>query len=287
MAEIEVIYEASSGNRYNLKTDPLLIGVGNFHNYAWDKEVTALRYGERVESWKKNAQTYSTTFWLVGTESQNRLVLRNLHNDFERDILNKKPGKIIWNQDYIECYIIESSTYPHENRQWTVNEVSIYCPSPFWVSEQVISLQPVVDDGQSEEQEFLDYPFDYPFEYTWTTSSIVPVEIDHYSDSAFKLVIFGPVSNPSIDIGENRYNVNVSVAAGEYLTIDSRDTADRDRQVYLTKNDGTIQNVFDLRNPGYQILKRIPSGTVDIVYSRAYGIDLHVYKERSEPGWMI
>lgn len=94
MAEIEVIYEASSGNRYNLKTDPLLIGVGNFHNYAWDKEVTALRYGERVESWKKNAQTYSTTFWMVGTESQNRTVLRNLHNDFERDILNKSLERL-------------------------------------------------------------------------------------------------------------------------------------------------------------------------------------------------
>lgn len=287
MAEIDVIYEASSGNRYNLKTDPLLIGVGNFHNYVWDKEVTALRYGERVESWKKNAQTYATTFWMVGTESQNRLVLQNLHNDFERDIFSKKPGKIIWNQDYIECYIIESSTYPHENRQWTVNEVNIYCPSPFWISEQVISIQPIIDDGSSEGQEYLDYPFEYTFDYTWVTSTVVPIEIDHYADSSFKLVIFGPASSPSILIGDNTYSVNVSVLEGEYLTIDSRDTADRDRQVYLTRNNGSIQNVFDLRNPNYQILKRIPPGKFDVVYPRTYGIDLHIYKERSEPGWMI
>ena len=96
----------------------------------------------------------------------------------------------------------------------------------------------------------------------------------------------GPCVNPSVTIGGNVYSVNVSVPAGGYLVIDSRPEAPLGWQVYMRDAAGVQSNIFDNRNPNYQILERIPGGTVNLEYSRTYGIDLTLYLERSEPSWM-
>ena len=100
------------------------------------------------------------------------------------------------------------------------------------------------------------------------------------------MVMHGPCVNPSVNIGGNVYNVNVSVPSGGYLVIDSRQDAPLGWQVYMRNASGQASNVFDNRNPNYQILERIPGGTVDLTYPRTYGIDLTLYLERSEPSWM-
>ena len=219
---IKVIYEASSGRRYDLKAEPVRIKNANFHNYAWTREVINQRFGETVQRFAKDAQEYETTLYLMGSQSEIKQTLYDLHNDFERDITSQTPGRLWWHNSYIPCYITASSTYPHENNYWVCNEITIYCPSPFWI----------------------------------------------------------------VNIGGNIYNVNVSVPSGGYLVIDSRQDAPLGWQVYLRNASGQASNVFDSRNPNYQILERIPGGTVGLTYPRTYGIDLTLYLERSEPSWM-
>ena len=280
---IKVVYEASSGRRYDLKAEPVRIKNANFHNYAWTREVINQRFGEMVQRFAKDAQEYETTLYLMGSQSEIKQTLYDLHNDFERDITSQTPGRLWWHKSYIPCYITASSTYPHENNYWVCNEITIYCPSPFWIEEKTFSFYP------AEEQEsypYLDFNVDFAFDFSYKPRAVLPIETGHYAPSSFRMIMHGPCVNPSVTIGGNVYNVNVSVPAGGYLVIDSRPEAPLGWQVYLRNASGQASNVFDNRNPNYQILERIPGGTVDLTYPRTYGVDLTLYLERSEPSWM-
>ena len=72
------------------------------------------------------------------------------------------PGKLHWKDSYIACYITASSTYPSEAKAWTCNEVTIYCPYPFWTEERSFSWRPIERD---ESYPFLDYAYDLAFVY--------------------------------------------------------------------------------------------------------------------------
>ena len=280
---INVVYESSNGKRFDLKADPIKIKNANFHNYAWTRETIPLRYGEKVQRFAKDAQEYETTLYLRGNLSQVRQTLYDLHNDFESDIIKQTPGKLYWHNSYIPCYITASSTYPHENDSWVCNEITIYCPSPFWISEVSFSFLPV---DEQESYPYLDYNVDFAYDYAYKPRAVLPIETGHYAPSSFRLIIHGPCVNPSVKIGGNVYNVNVTVPSGGYLVIDSRQDAPLGWQVYMRKANGEAVNVFDNRNPAHPILARIPGGTVDLEYPRTYGIDLTLYRERSEPSWM-
>ncbi len=280
---INVVYESSNGHRYDLKADPIRIKNANFHNYSWTREVISQRYGEKVQRFAKEAQEYETVLYFTGIMAAIRQTMYDLHNDFERDIINQTPAKLWWHDSYISCYVTASSTYPHDNGAYVCNEITIYCPSPFWIEEKTFSFYPVEEQAAYP---YLDFNTDFAFDFSYKPRAVIPIETGHYAPSSFRMIMHGPCVNPSVTIGGNVYNVYVSVPAGGYLVIDSRPEAPLGWQVYMRDAAGVQSNIFDNRNPNYQILERIPGGTVNMEYSRTYGIDLTLYLERSEPSWM-
>jgi hypothetical protein len=280
---INVVYESSNGHRYDLKADPIRIKNANFHNYSCTREVISQRYGEKVQRFAKEAQEYETVLYFTGIMAAIRQTMYDLHNDFERDIINQTPAKLWWHDSYIPCYVTASSTYPHDNGAYVCNEITIYCPSPFWIEEKTFSFYPVEEQAAYP---YLDFNTDFAFDFSYKPRAVIPSETGHYAPSSFRMIMHGPCVNPSVTIGGNVYNVYVSVPAGGYLVIDSRPEAPLGWQVYMRDAAGVQSNIFDNRNPNYQILERIPGGTVNMEYSRTYGIDLTLYLERSEPSWM-
>ena len=202
--------------------------------------------------------------------------------DFERDIVTKTPGKLHWKDSYIACFITASSTYPSEAKAWTCNEVTIYCPYPFWTEERSFSWRPIERD---DSYPFLDYAYDLEYDFAFKPRAVNVIETGHYAESPFKMIIYGPCVNPSVTISGNTYAVNVTVEAGGHLVIDSRADTPLGWQVYLRSAAGEVQNVFNDRNPDSPILKPIPGGNPTIEYSQEYGVDLTLYIERSEPSW--
>ena len=73
------------------------------------------------------------------------------------------------------------------------------------------ALQPGLD---------LDYPHDYPHDYMPTTRNASVVN-DAVSPMPFELVVYGPVSQPAIIIGGNRYALDVDIPSGSYVTVNS------------------------------------------------------------------
>ena len=101
-----------------------------------------------------------------------------------------------------------------------------------------------------------------------------------FADANFKLVIYGAVTNPAITIGGHVYQVNCTVAAGEYLTIDSLT-----KKIFLTGSGGAVTNKFNDRNRDSYIFEKIPAGANAVAWSGSFGFDVTIYEERSEPKW--
>lgn len=132
----------------------------------------------------------------------------------------------------------------------------------------------------------LDYPYDYPHDYLAATRNAVASN-PMPTAMPFQMVIFGPVSNPQLTLGGNRYALDMDIPSGSYVTVTS--IAGR-RTIVMTAENGDETNVFDKGrrgaglNGGEYIFQPIPAGDSSVQWS-GFGVDLTVYQEESEPPW--
>ena len=291
---VNVAYTSSNGVTFEFQMEKVKIRSANFHEWEYSPDVLERRFGERVLRFNKEAVVYSAQLYLYGTQQFRRERLMEMHTAFERDIRRIQPGRLTWGANYIDCFIISSSTYPTECEYYTANDIEIYCPDPFWIEaveyQFVKSLEgnalvgsAIVGEsmiGNGNNSGYLDYPYDYSYDYASTGPGSQIVNNDSPSATPFKMVIYGPVANPYFYAGGKYYGVTTLVDVGEYLTIDSRD-----KTVIRTMIDGRKVNEFNNRSKQTSIFDPIPEGNVKIVWPATFGMTLTLLKERSEPVW--
>ena len=271
---VNIKYIASSGNEYDLISNGIRHKEANYHTWGWDVDGTQLQFGFRVADFSRDAAVYKTELVFYGGEAQRRDLIGRLHDDFERDVRTKKPGRIIWGAYYIDCYILESSTEPTEYLTWTSNEISIYAPYPFWIQDLNIELP----KGDSASSGFLDFPYDYAYDYTAPVMGQKIIPSTFPFESEFRMVIYGEAVNPRIVVNEYAYVLNLTVPAGSYVVIDSRA-----KTIMMYGQTGQQTNVFDYRNKSDSVFQKMPAGNLNIAWDSSYGVDLTIYRERSEP----
>ena len=171
---MNVIYTSSDGKSYPLTLSfSLRLKTANFHNFAWKPEVTSRRYGERVSLWGKDVAKYPASIVFRGTHAQRREALDEFHSSVERDVFYNTPGRLTWGGWYIACFVSSSETYPSENDLIsTINDLEIYCPHPFWISEQDYSIAPISSHAlrPTDKQYNLQYGYTYSYQVTQNTS---------------------------------------------------------------------------------------------------------------------
>ena len=270
----QITYIASSGNRYNLISNGIRHKKANYHRWSWNVEGTKLQYGERVAGFSKDPAEYDTELQFYGPEKKRRELIGALHDDFERDIRNLTPGRIIWEDYYIDCFIRESSTDPdEENNTWTANKIDIYAPYPFWMQDVEISLAASQVTGSG----FLDYRYDYRYDYSAPVMGTKYYKTSFPFDSEFKMIIYGLAVNPRIVINGYPYVLYTTIPAGSYAVIDSR------ARTITLYSGGRKTNLFNFRNTSDSIFQKIPGGNLRLVWDASFGVDITIYHERSEP----
>ena len=275
MSGVNLRYVASSGRSYNLRSDTLRTGSdASFHDWSWNVSAVNLKYGTRVSAFTRPAAVYEAALSLFGTPESKQAQLEALHDDFELDVRNMTPGRLTWNDYYIECYATKSKTGPNDNNITVENEVAFYCPHPFWIKEDTRSFHP---SSEGSEETFLDYPHDYPYDYAPGSGSTI-WRTDFPFKSDFKMVIYGPAVDPRIMINGHVYQMLDTLEASEYVIIDSKKGT-----IEKTTSGGQKVNAFDLRNKEESVFEQIPEGTLSIVWPETFGFDLTLYEERSEP----
>lgn len=275
---MNVQYVSSSGQVFDLNGGrPVRIKEGNFHEYSWKYNGTEQQYGTDIARFEKEPAEYEVKIYFRGSIIQRSEQLEAFHEAATYDIVNQTPGRLIWGSFYILCYVMESSTYPHEeDASVTVNDVVFFCPYPFWVKEQVENYE---ISGDDVDVTGLDYPFDYEFDYSRAIIS-KRLHVAHFIPSDFLMTIYGPCISPSVTIGGYIYQVFVTLAAGEYLVIDSRE-----HTVQVYKSAGIVENAYNARLKTHSIFERIPPGSHDISLNSDFAFSLIIYLERNEPVW--
>ena len=285
---INITYESSAGEIFDLMASRMgRLKKAAFHTYEWIADETEKQYGVKVNHWTKEPLEYEAQLLFEGTEAARMEAITAFHDAIDGDIFRGIPGKLQFGEAYISCFIRSSETAPSEGRHRTLNDIVIYCPDPFWIVEQRISIAPVPQGEPLEsDKQYTDVGYGYDEGYSYPiVASAKSYRIDHFAPCDFKMVVYGPAASVAINIGGHLYSVHHQISAGEYMVIDSRESQPDDRHCYLVTASGAITNCFNDRDPASLLLQQIPAGNVTINYSQEYGIDLILYKKRSEPAW--
>lgn len=140
----------------------------------------------------------------------------------------------------------------------------------------------------AEEQEGadLDYPHDYPHDYL-SAGTFQLAYNTLPTPMPFRMVIYGPVTDPRVTIGPNTYGLDMDIPAGGHVTIVS---IPGQRSITYTSPAGETTNAFakGIRGTGQDggryIFQPIPAGNTSVIWT-GFRFDLTVYLEESEPPW--
>ena len=279
------IYTNSAGASFNLlDSSNIKLKDAQLHKYQWNAESIKYKFGELLQTFTKDAQVYSSKFKVFGSPTERRAKLNAFHDATEHDIMLTQPGTLEVDGYTIECYIIESDTIAPDNEELvTTNDVTIYCPFPFWLKETKYEIQ---STGTDLVVDGLDFPFDLPCDLGVSGyRKVIPFNTTIPLD--FRIVIYGVVTDPSIYINGHLYKVNVTVPQNSTLTISSIEKNDREKAVFLTYPSGNTVSALYARDRSSYIFEPITGqGNVTVSSTQEMKFDLYLIEKRSEPKWI-
>ena len=92
------------------------------------------------------------------------------------------------------------------------------------------------------------------------------------------MVIYGLAVNPRIVINGYPYVLYTTIPAGSYVIVDSKQ-----RTIMMYGAYGQKTNIFDFRNKTDSIFEKIPAGNLTITWDASFGVNLTIFREKSEP----
>lgn len=129
----------------------VLIKEGNLHEKVWEVDTYEKRLGVAIKQFKKSPIEFSLVLKFKGKREKIVDNLNRFYDLTEYDILTKTPGKIFFNDWYLECFVLEDRTEPEEEDTGVSKEIKVYAPYPFWIKENTTVITPneseVLDTG--------------------------------------------------------------------------------------------------------------------------------------------
>lgn len=276
-----VKYQNSIGEIYSLQEFGVKIKNAKLHSYSWNVIEKKHRFGAAVRDFKKDAIEYKIELRISGTDNRKKEIENILFEAFERDVNTKRPGKLLYDDYYIECYITASETSPDEYFGLK-KTITAYCPYPFWIKETTYQYFPEPPEAvkYTELEEGIMFP-EFPFDFYTETGEEVLIN-PSFNDSNFIMTIYGFAENPQVSIAEHPYKVEATINEGEQLVINSLT-----HTVQKIGRLGEITNLYNARGKIYSVFKKIPPGTNTLQWSGGFGVDIKLFDERSEPKWSL
>lgn len=262
-----IYYLNSRNERVDFVEDFPLLDIDNLFGSSF----TNITNNNVIANFKQEIKNYT----IEGDEPV--LDIDDITDIFDYDIYNNVRGRLYIGQYFMFCNIIGSNlSNVNIHRRKLKNKLTVTTDTPYWIKETRFSFV----KSMEAKTDGLTYPFEYPFTYGSATGTSSFVN-DSIKNSNFKMIIYGPTSNPSVSINGKIYTVNTDILASEYLVIDSTS-----RKTYKVGISGEKTNVFSKRGLDFDIFTTIPSGRNTVQWSGAFGFDLYVYDERSRPKWI-
>lgn len=288
MAKIR--YVSGIGTEFDLTAFPVRLRqkTAGIMRYEWTPIITSKVLGAEVDSFGKEPAQYEMTVDFKGDQRTRATKAQEFYEITEKDVRarradrNSKPGKLYYNDAYIECFIIASEPVTYENNVRKIGKTfTVYAPYPFWIEEKTYSLQKF--DVASDET-YLDLEYDLAYDLSSNKNGVKNITNDNFDESEFRMIIYGPATNPSISIGGAIHRVNTTLVDREYLEINSKD-------MMITRVTESGRRINEVNKRAFKgdsandVFKKIPAGTVSVAWSGEYKAEITILGERSEPRW--
>lgn len=200
----------------------------------------------------------------------------------DKDLRDRTPGTLVvageWRRT---CYVVASepsSIFAGAHRE----KLMLALLGSGWKRSRLHSF-PVREEQASEGG--------YDFAHDWGLDFMrgpAPRFLDggDLGDSDFRLVVYGPATNPAVTVAGNVYALKLDIPAGGHAIVDSTDCT-----IVSVAPGGAVSNAFGAgirgagKGGGRYIFQPIPEGVSDVAASGAFGFDLTVYETESEPPW--
>ena len=272
----KIIFRNHLGEEIESGQGGFYVNSNDLRDYTWSYEESS----DRIVGFKRGVVKKSIPIVILTENEEKAVCLKNWITTLsEKDVCDMNPGRIIINGCYMRGYIYESKkTKYYYNKRFLQSTLKFVSDEPQWVTESTKAFHPA---GSDTGYPHLDYPYDYDYDYAPDIISVGHINLDHYAPCKYLLKIYGPAINPAVTIGGIVRQVYTTLEAGQYLLIDSRD-----KTVKRVLNDGSVLNEFDNRRRGTKsIFEPITPGMNGVTWNNAFGFDLTLFIERSEPEW--
>lgn len=280
---MKVRYVNHKGKELDFMSLPYLYQVGNLLDYTWSYE-SGDGIKSRVQNLRRADVNIPITVSVVSDDAEKfKKAAYDLFEIPEADVLAEKPGKLYVNDYYLKCYVVQDIPADWNLGVPFMKRTMYILPDyPFWCREVTKSFLKGNPVSVQSAEEYLSYPFGYAYQYSVPRDAAF-LENDHYSPCDFQMIVYGPCENPAIRISGHPYEVAVTLYAGDYLKVDSRD-----HTVIQCKPDGRQINLFNQRRKDSNLFEKIQPGRSAVSWTTgAFGFDLTLFQERSEPKWIL
>lgn len=269
------IFENHLGQRFEGLENGVYLDSSQLRDYTWKYDTINSKISRFYHAVKG---VKIPLVFMSPDEGKTREILNKLHELAASDIEAVTPGKVYCGEYYTLGYITASakSDYLNSERYCKIN-LTMTREDHSWYREQLHRFLPTESSSVGEGY---DFPYDYPYDYETKSRTTQNIVCDSARGSAFRLVFYGPVTNPSVKIGGHEYSVSGTIGANETLTIDSLS-----KKITLSAKSGQKINWFDRRNRDRYIFETIPAGINSVTWDGTFGFDLTVIEKRSEPRW--
>lgn len=265
-----VKYVSSTGESFDFGNNQAWIEESDLHNYSWMFTKSA----KRLIEFKRPFRQFILPICLLGVTEQEGLELRDRLTDLtEADVAAEQMGRLYIGDWYLPCNVVAStkSSYLLSERYIRITLTVATVARGWYRDSETITFEHRAAEGGH------DFPHDFAFDY----SPESPLYISPEYESAFTLRIYGPTLNPSVTIGSKTYGVNVPVAEGDFIEINSLDET-----VKYCDGMGNGYSVFGARLKKSYIFSRITKGRKAITWRGTNKIEIDLHEERSEPRWI-
>lgn len=279
---MKLFYKSSDGTIFDLMDGDITCDTPEtLLKRKWKyKTVSAVNGFSKIKSFYKETEEYQLTISLLcDNKAEFNKLTEKLLMSFEKDITTMQPGRIYWNDYYKEvfCIITEPSDF-EEYLESVEQKLTLLCLYDYWIKDSTVNFS----SGTEIDFNFnADFPFEFGnFEFM-PTEYLSVLDTQSNDESHFKILFFGPCSNPYITIGGNEYRLkNCALSDGEYIVIDSKS-----RTIYKYSKSGEKENILHLRFNN-RIFDKLPAGKSKVTKPNDLQVQVTAYTERSEPVWI-
>lgn len=252
------------------------IRKAGFYDSDWEPDETKMIIGSAVKKFGKKAVTYNLTVDFLGNKDIRAENANRFFEMTETDVLNETPGRLYKDDWYIECYVIGRESGGRDDRKRAIQvEEKIYAPYPFWIKETPYYFRKFENISTNNKR----YPGRYSYRYANGMNSGYIIN-EHFVNTNFKMIIYGPAVNPMVAIGGVQHLVNIVLETGEYLIIDSKT-----KTVIKVMQSEEQVNAYHNRQKQRAFFQKIAPGRQTIMWTGKFDFDIILYTERSEPTW--